>query len=465
MLDNINTHLIVGAAALLLVLLFAPNTIFQRPTGNEPPLEAGFLPWLGVGLQMRDIETFITRNFAKHGDTFTAYAAGKRFVFTKDIVTIKHIAQHADFSEKPNHAAFYDNFIKARSATPEEEAAMHRVANSALSGNDLAELRRDFTNIFVEALAGFEGGNVEFFSWAKSLIFSCTSRVLLGPNFPGVEAMPLFFGWDDNFMGMMTGTGTSAPDPSMTIKKSHVCRKELHNLISHYLRDHLDETSPYICDQWEKLAALGVPWDLRVDFVVMRSLWVGAANVTPTSIWAAAFTYQDATLVKKLRDELASGDSSLPIDKRSPSSKLIAEETVRLTVLGTIARPVLNSTLLPTIGGGTLLARKGDLVLGQMRESHRKFNDQPDEFVFDRLEKSRMAGTKHIGYIPFGGGKGICPGRFLAYSEIQIVCLVLLDTFDLESLSPMPELSAKGVLGLGIARPSRPWHVKLTRRA
>lgn len=193
MLDYNNTHLIVGAAALLLVLLFAPNTIFQRPTGNEPPLEAGFLPWLGVGLQMRDIETFITRNFAKHGDTFTAYAAGKRFVFTKDIVTIKHIAQHADFSEKPNHvslrtvpvrirtlthgpqAAFYDNFIKARSATAEEEAAMHRVANSALSGNDLAELRRDFTNIFVEALAGFEGGNVEFFSWAKSLIFSCTS--------------------------------------------------------------------------------------------------------------------------------------------------------------------------------------------------------------------------------------------------------------------------------------------------
>lgn len=229
--------------------------------------------------------------------------------------------------------------------------------------------------------------------------------------------MPLFFGWDDNFMGMMTGTGTSAPDPSMTIKKSHVCRKELHNLISHYLRDHLDETSPYIRDQWEKLAALGVPWDLRVDFAVMRSLWVGAANVTPTSIWAAAFTYQDATLVKKLRDELASGDSSLPIDERSPSSKLMAEETVRLTVLGTIARPVLNSTLLPTIGGGTLLARKGDLVLGQMRESHRKFNDRPDEFVFDRLEKSRMAGTKHIGYIPFGGGKGIVSPLTLLFSS------------------------------------------------
>jgi hypothetical protein len=43
---------------------------------------------------------------------------------------------------------------------------------------------------------------------------------------------------------------------------------------------------------------------------------------------------------------------------------------------------------------------------GQCWEIHRAF-DRPEEFIFDRLEKARQAGKTDIGYIPFGGGKGI----------------------------------------------------------
>lgn len=70
-----------------------------------------------------------------------------------------------------------------------------------------------------------------------------------------------------------------------------------------------------------------------------------------------------ALSVNKLCDKLASGDSSLPMDQHSPSSKFVAEETFHLAVFGTTARSALNSTLLPTIGGGISLDRKGDLLI------------------------------------------------------------------------------------------------------
>lgn len=56
---------------------------------------------MGVGLQMRDMDTFLADNFLKHGGTFTVYAAGKRFVFTRDILVIKRMVQSPEFSESP----------------------------------------------------------------------------------------------------------------------------------------------------------------------------------------------------------------------------------------------------------------------------------------------------------------------------------------------------------------------------
>jgi hypothetical protein len=83
-----------------LTLLFALS-LYQRSKAGEPPLTAGFLPWLGVGLSMRDIDKFLRRNFAKYGPTFTAYAAGKRLVFTKDVVLVRHMVNSSSFAGTP----------------------------------------------------------------------------------------------------------------------------------------------------------------------------------------------------------------------------------------------------------------------------------------------------------------------------------------------------------------------------
>jgi cytochrome P450 len=214
--------------------------------------------------------------------------------------------------------------------------------------------------------------------------------------------MPLFFSWDENFKNIMTGDGSSS-----SVRRSHANREKLFTLMSQYLQNHLADTAPVIRLQVEKVTALGSPWDLTVRAIALRMLWAGTANITPVSAWAAAFVYNDPSLVSKLRNELAHADSSAPLDERSPSAQFVAEESNRLTMFGSIVRPVIGKdTMLPTSEGKQLRVRKGDLVLGQCREVHRAF-DRPEEFIFDRLEKARQAGQADIGYIPFGGGKGI----------------------------------------------------------
>jgi hypothetical protein len=217
--------------------------------------------------------------------------------------------------------------------------------------------------------------------------------------------MPLLFSWDHNFKAIMTGDGSS---PSSSIKRSHADREKLFSILSRYLKDHLADTASVIRLQVDKVIALGLPWEFAVRTVALRLLWAGTANTTPVAVWAAAFVFNNPGLTLKLRDELANADLSVPLDQRSPSAQFVAEETNRLVVFGNIVRPVLaRDTLLPTSEGEQLHVRKGDLVLGQAREIHRIAFDQPDKFVFDRIEKARRAGKTNIGYIPFGGGRHI----------------------------------------------------------
>jgi len=177
--------------------------------------------------------------------------------------------------------------------------------------------------------------------------------------------------------------------------------------VSRYLQEHVAETAPFIHHQVEKMTALGSPWEFIVRVVALRMLWASVANLTPVSTWAAAFVYRDPALTLRLREELTSADSSASLDMCSPSAQFVAEETNRLTMFISITRPVLGKDIwIPTSEGERLNLRQGDLLLGQCWEVHRAF-DQPEEFIFDRLEKARRAGRADIGYIPFGGGKGI----------------------------------------------------------
>ena len=169
----------------------------------------------------------------------------------------------------------------------------------------------------------------------------------------------------------MTGIGSRS-----SIRKGHADCEKIYTIMSRYLQDHLAETAPIIRLQVEKLTALGTSWDLIVRALALGVLWASTANSTPVAAWAAAFVYQDQTLTQMLHDKHAHTNSSIPLDKCSPSAQCVAKEANCLTMFRKIVRPVLKATL-PTAEGGGLHVRKGDMVIGQCREIH---------FAFDRPE-------------------------------------------------------------------------------
>ncbi|KIM74407.1 hypothetical protein PILCRDRAFT_705050 [Piloderma croceum F 1598] len=186
-----------------LTLLFAPSRLCQRSKAGEPPLTAGFLPWLGVGLRMR------RRNFAKYGPTFTAYAAGKRLVFTKDVVIVRHMVSNSSLADTPLADSFGLAFLRTERLVFKQEAATcHRLLHSTMAGKDLFDLRDHFLVYFEQALEQCRDGEVEFFTLVREMVFCSISRAIFGSEFPAAQMMALFFSWDDNFKGIMTGIGS-----------------------------------------------------------------------------------------------------------------------------------------------------------------------------------------------------------------------------------------------------------------
>jgi cytochrome P450 len=101
----------------------------------------------------------------------------------------------------------------------------------------------------------------------------------------------------------------------------------------------------------------------------------------------------------------------------------------------------------------------------------------PDEFQLERflgqpVESSTVTDVKGNkvsgGYMPFGAGISMCPGRHFARNEIKLYVVTFLSLFDLEAVDAAP-LQHPGYLlsraGLGIFPPAKDVQVKYSPKA
>ncbi|KAK7042285.1 cytochrome P450 [Favolaschia claudopus] len=442
-------------------LAFAWHALVTRRTyADEPPLEAGWIPWLGAGLQMRDLEKFAVEGYKKHGLTFTAYAGGRRMVFSEDLAVHRSVVSSKNFGANQIMVEIQLRFLGAdRPTTKQEEAACVPVLHTQLAGRPLAHLRTAFLERLIEAIDDFKNmGVVDLIPLLRRTIFKCTLRAIFGRNFPADEALEPFYAWDRGLQNLVSGK----KDPA-AIKG----RDELEKLVGDYLRDHILETEPVIQKQWNDLERLGTPFTLRVKYVALGFLWAAAANVAPVSSWAMAFVYNDAALTARLRGELAKADKTLELEmlyeEGAPSTQWVAQETIRLTMLGSIVRPAARTT---TIEGsyGPVRVRKGDLMMCTSWSLHRRYED-PEEFIWDRLKPVPGEDASQQFYMAFGGGLRPCVGRSFAYTEIKMLVLAMLERYDVEPVTPFPRLMKTDRIGVGTMEPSHPWMVKLIPRS
>lgn len=176
------------------------------------------------------------------------------------------------------------------------------------------------------------------------------------------------------------------------------------------------------------------------------TLWTSVNfNTFRMAFWVFAHIICDLALKATITSEVSSlrrPDGSLDLMELSsccPTLDAVWLEALRLYSNGTVARNTIRTTV---IGNKTI--RPGTQVLGPLRMTHlqpRIFGPDADEFNIERwMRDKNLESTK--AFAPFGGGKTLCPGRFLAKREVTRFVAIALSRFDMrpagETKVPLP---------------------------
>ena len=202
-------------------------------------------------------------------------------------------------------------------------------------------------------------------------------------------------------------------------------------------------------------------------------------NMVPTLFWCVAYVYSRPALLKRLRDELT---TVLPIDQKEvnkggnvqktievdgdtienscPLLLSVVRETQRLVAIGTLHRRVLEDTTVTSNHEDgqeqTYVLKKGRSILLPVAVHHRSpliWGAKPDEFDENRFlgpqpyqtEKTEgyqsksleegansSAHMRKLAYVPFGGGRELCPGRHFAITEVLGTLAMLIVGYDIK---------------------------------
>lgn len=196
-------------------------------------------------------------------------------------------------------------------------------------------------------------------------------------------------------------------------------------------------------------------------------------NARKSIFWVLTYLLQNASLLTTFREETKpafNGDTLVDpfyIQDRvkCPQVDAIWHETLRMAGWSTSIRLITEDTVI----GGKLM-RKGHRVMVPHRTQHfdeAVFGEKAHEFRPERWLKGQNL-PQSPSWHPFGAGKTLCSGRFLAKYMVTSFVATVLRRFDIEMVGnpPFPEGDeGRPVLGIISIKEGQDFNVRLTARA
>lgn len=182
---------------------------------------------------------------------------------------------------------------------------------------------------------------------------------------------------------------------------------------------------------------------------------VATLNAVPTFYWLLLFILDRPDLHARIRVEIEAtavvahenGKKTVTFDIAEFETKLpllvsCYRETMRLATQSVSMRRIMEDINITTPEGTTFLLKKGvDLQLpaGVAHYEQSVWGSDADSFNPERFLSSSKGNLdeerkRKAAYIPFGGGRHLCPGRNFAFAEIIGFASSLLLGFDVEAI-------------------------------
>lgn len=445
----------------------------------------GWVPLLGCALPFgRDAPGLLQRCRDRHGSAFSLHLLGRRITFLLDPRDYPLVFKHAKalrfepIAEEIATRAFgYRNLYRSGLPTEQlDESYVHHLRPGVMA--PLAERTRDeLMRTLAEQVAALSAGadgwrEVDLFTLVSRCMFEAGVVAMFGRGPVDAALHDAFAGFDHDFAKLAAGV------PARMLGKARSDRERL----VQWLRTRWPEASAFI-EERRGLVSQYVD-EVEAARVALSMLWASQANTIPAAFWAVALLLEHPAALAAIRaeaDEAVSRDDQgrLRLDakgrKDQPRLDAAILEVLRLCAGGITIRAVLEPVVLELHDGRRCAVRPGDQVAVFPYLSHRdpEIFEEPEAFRCDRfLPTERGArqfykGGQRLGFalMPFGGGVSMCPGRFLAQSEMKVLVTLLLCDYELERVPgqrrPALDLTRSG---LGILPPAGPLRIRLRPR-
>jgi cytochrome P450 len=232
--------------------------------------------------------------------------------------------------------------------------------------------------------------------------------------------------------------------PSIIARKGYEARGIMTQAFLSYYNAGLDKNATGLVQGRTRAAR---KWGLTTKDICKTEIAILTASVTntvPDIFYMICYIFSDLDLLSHLRKEISAivtqggGLDRLALDytKVETHCPLLVScyyETLRLNKTGSLLRGVLSDTIL----NDQYLLKKGSFIQIATGHIHLDPNNwgpdsqnfNPERFLArESRERNKIQGQA---FLPFGGGRNLCPGRHLAFTEITSFVAMLVYGFDI----------------------------------
>lgn len=487
---------IIGVS--LLVSFLLSFILKRRRKEREPPLENGWIPFLGLALKFRqDPLKLLISQREKHGDIFTVHLAGRYITFIMDPTQFQYVIRHGkklDFHEFSNEMASrtFDYPRLSEAKFPQLSDHMHKIYK-IMQGKPLDKLTdsmmKNLQHVFKWKFSQATDWKTEkMYQFCCSIMFEASFMTLYG-RVPVADGRKVISEMREKF------TKFDAKFPYLVINIPIALLGDTKNIREELIHFFM----PKKMDKWQDLAeVIQARKDVLEQYDVLQDhdkaahhfafLWASVGNTIPATFWALYYLVRHPEALAAVRDEIdhllqSTGqkkgpDYDIHITREQLDSLVLLgsaiNESLRLCSASMNIRVVQEDFLLELEDGQSVSLRKGDFVALYPPALHKdpEVFEDPEEYKYDRFvedgkEKTAFykKGKKLKSFLmPFGSGSTICPGRFFAVNEIKQFLAALLAYLDMEIVTYKPIGQDNSRSGLGILLPNSDVHFRFKPR-